>query len=92
MLNDVVKEAATKALEKSDKILIYEVEISSLSSNMDILKIKDHIANLQGVYHVRDLLYEPAKKLTVLEIQGGPKMQTFLKAHIENYSHKQVTN
>lgn len=92
VLNNVVKEAATKALEKSDKILIYEVEIGRVPSNMEILKIKDHIAKLKGVYHVRELSYDPAKKLAVLEIQGGPKMQTFLKAHIENYPSKQVPN
>lgn len=90
VLNTVVKEAATKALEKSDKIIIYEVEIGRVSSNMDILKIKDHIAKLTGVYHVRELSYDPAKKLAVLEVMGGPKMLTFIKAHIETLRSNQV--
>lgn len=83
VLDKVVKEAATKALEKSDKIIVYEVEISRVPSNLHILRIKDHIAKLQGVYHVRDLSYDPGQQLAVLEVQGSPKMLTFIKAHIE---------
>jgi hypothetical protein len=48
-----------------------------------VLRIKDHIAQLQGVYHVRDLSYDPGQQLVVLEVLGGPKMLTFIKAHIE---------
>ncbi len=84
VLNTVVKEAATKALEKSDKIIIYEVEITSVPNNLHLLRIKDHIAKLQGVYHVRELSYDPGKKLAVIEVMGGPKMITFIKAHIES--------
>lgn len=91
VLNTVVKEAATKALEKSDKIIIYEVEISKVPNNMHILRIKDHIAKLQGVYHVRDLSYDPAQQLAVLEVHGSPKMLTFLKAHIENMPRMPAT-
>lgn len=84
VLNAVVKETVTKALEKSDKIIVYEVEILRVPSNLHILRIKDHIAKLQGVYHVRDLSYDPGRQLVVLEVQGSPKMLTFLKAHIES--------
>lgn len=91
VLNAVVKEAATKALEKSDKIIVYEVEISKVPNNLHILRIKDHIAKLQGVYHVRDLSYDPATQTAVLEVQGSPKMLTFLKAHIENMPRMPAT-
>ena len=48
-----------------------------------VRRVDDHIAKLQGVYHVRDLSYDPGKQLAVLEVVGGPKMLTFIKAHIE---------
>jgi hypothetical protein len=83
VLDKVVKEAATKTLEKSDKLIVYEVEISKVPNNLHVLRIKDHIAKLQGVYHVRDLSYNPGEQLAVLEVIGGPKMLTFIKAHIE---------
>jgi len=91
VLDAVVKEAATKALEKSDKIIVYEVEISKVPGNLHILRIKDHIAKLQGVYHVRDLSYDPATQIAVLEVLGSPKMLTFLKAHIENMPRMPAT-
>jgi hypothetical protein len=91
VLNAVVKEAATKALEKSDKIIVYEVEISKVPNNLHILRIKDHIAKLQGVYHVRDISYDPATQIAVLEVQGSPKMLTFIKAHIENMPRMPAT-
>ncbi len=83
VLDAVVKEAAVKALEKSNKIIIYEVEIAKVPSNRHVLRIKDHIAKLQGVYHVREISYDAARLISTLEIMGSPKMLTFIKAHIE---------
>ncbi|MCB1092577.1 MAG: hypothetical protein KDL87_13665 [Verrucomicrobiae bacterium] len=83
VLDAVVREAAVKALEKSNKIIIYEVEMANVPSNLHVLRIKDHIAKLQGVYHVREISYDPKELVSTLEVIGSPKMLTFLKAHIE---------
>lgn len=83
VLDAVVQEAAVKALEKSNKIIVYEVEMANVPSNLHVLRIKDHIAKLQGVYHVREISYDPGELVSTLEVIGSPKMLTFLKAHIE---------
>ncbi len=83
VLDSVVQEAAVKALEKSNKIIVYEVTLSGVANATHLLAIKDHIAKLQGVYHVRELSYEAKSRISTLEVMGSPKMLTFLKAHLE---------
>lgn len=83
VLDAVIKEAVVKTLEKSNKIIVYRVDIPKVPNQMELLRIKDQIARLQGVYHVREIAFDEKTNLATVEVIGSPKMLTFLKAHIE---------
>ncbi|WP_395744774.1 hypothetical protein [Prosthecobacter sp.] len=79
-----VKEVIVKTLEKAHKILVHEAQLKGVQDHQHLLQIMEYTAKLKGVYHVRQLTYDKATKLAVIEIIGAPQTESFWRAYMEN--------
>ncbi len=75
-------------LEKTHKLLVRDVAVQGVVSEVDVLRLMEHIVRLQGVHHVRRLSFDPASRTAVLEVIGSPDAEPYWRAHLERFGRK----
>ncbi|MBL9133534.1 MAG: hypothetical protein JNG86_20150 [Verrucomicrobiaceae bacterium] len=83
-IDAAVKEAIVKTLEKAHKILVHEAQLKGVQDHQHLLEIMEYTAKLKGVYHVRQMTYDKATGLAVIEIIGAPQTESFWRAYLNN--------
>jgi hypothetical protein len=78
------KELIMKTLEKAHKILVHEAQLKGEEDHQHLLQIMEYTAKLKGVYHVRQMTYDKATGLAVIEIIGAPQTESFWRAYLNN--------
>lgn len=78
------KELIMKTLEKAHKILVHEAQLKGVEDHQHLLQIMEYTAKLKGVYHVRQMTYDKATGLAVIEIIGAPQTESFWRAYLNN--------
>ena len=78
-----VREAIEKGLEKAHKNIVHLATITNVKDNNRLLVVKEHIAKMDGVYHVRQISFDTATHVAELEIIASPKAHEFWRAWLE---------
>lgn len=90
-LDMAVREAIAKGLEKAHKNIVHLATITSVKDNNQLLAIKEHIAKMDGVYHVRQISFDTDNRVAELEIIGSPKAEEFWRAWLEKLPRTIIT-
>ena len=90
-LDTAVRKAIAKGLEKAHKNIVHTATITSVKDNNQLLVIKEHIAKMEGVYHVRQISFDAATGVAQLEIIGSPKAEEFWRAWLEKMPRAIIT-
>lgn len=90
-LDMAVREAIAKGLEKAHKNIVHIATITSVKDNNQLLVIKEYIAKMEGVYHVRQITFDQAAGVAELEIIGSPKGEEFWRAWLEKMPRAIIT-
>ncbi len=83
-IDAAVREVIVKTLEKAHKILVHEAQLKGVQDHQHLLEIMEYTAKLKGVYHVRQMTYDKATGLAVVEIIGAPQTESFWRAYLNN--------
>lgn len=89
-LDMATREAIPKALEKAHKMVVHTARVTSVGDEKHLLAIKEHIARMEGVYHVREISFDPAKKVAELEIIASPKAEEFWRAWLAKIPRTEI--
>lgn len=90
-LDRASREAIPKALEKAHKMIVHIAKVRGVRDNQQLLVIKEHIARMEGVYHVRQITFDAGAQIAELEIIGSPKGEEFWRAWLEKMPRTQIT-
>jgi len=85
------REAIPKALEKAHKMIVHIAKIKGVRDNQQLLVIKEHLAKMEGVYHVRQITFDAGTQTAELEIIGAPRGEEFWRAWLEKMPRTQIT-
>jgi hypothetical protein len=89
-LDMATREAIPKALEKAHKMVVHTARVTSVGDEKHLLAIKEHIARMEGVYHVRGISFDPGKKVAELEIISSPKAEEFWRAWLAKIPRTEI--
>jgi hypothetical protein len=90
-LDMAVREAIEKGLEKAHKNIVHLATITNVKDNSRLLVVKEHIAKMDGVYHVRQISFDAAAGVAELEIIASPKAEEFWRAWLEKLPRTIIT-
>jgi len=91
VLDLAVKEAIIKSLEKTHKIMVYQAILTRVRDNTDLLFFMESIAKMEGIYHVRQISWNPKTGDAEIEITASPRVESFWRAQIEAMPKRKVT-
>jgi hypothetical protein len=84
-------EAITKSLEKAHKILVHEAVFTGVHDRAHFDKILDYLRGTKRFYNVRQMSYDAAKKIAIVEIVGAPASENEWRTIISQVpTHTQV--
>ncbi|MEY5027650.1 MAG: hypothetical protein RLZZ244_3178 [Verrucomicrobiota bacterium] len=89
-LDMATREAIPKALEKAHKMVVHTARVTAVTDEKHLLAIKEHIARMEGVYHVRQIHFDPVKRVAELEIIASPKAEEFWRAWLTKIPRTEI--
>ncbi len=82
-LDLAVREAITRALERAQKLIVHTATITGVKDDDQLLTIMNYLQKLEGIYHVRQMSLDRAKRVAIIEIIGSPKSENDWRAFLE---------
>jgi hypothetical protein len=71
-------------------MVVHTARVTSVGDEKHLLAIKEHIARMDGVYHVREISFDPGKKVAELEIIASPKAEEFWRAWLAKIPRTEI--
>lgn len=90
-LDEATKTAISRGLDKARKIIVHRAVLTGVKDNDRLLTLMNYIAKMKGVYHVRQLSFDPKTHVAEIEILGDPQTETFWRAWLERMPRTHIT-
>ncbi len=89
-IDTATKDVIVKMLEKAQKILVHEATITGVHNDNQLLAIMQYMGKMEGVYGVRQVSFDRAAHVGVIDIIGNPRSETYWRAYLEKMPKAQV--
>lgn len=90
-VDEATREAINRGLSKVQKILVHRAIIKDVKDNDRVLVIINYLQKMQGIYHVRQLSFDPKTHVAELEILGAPRSESEWRAYLDRMPRTRIT-
>lgn len=89
-LDLAVREAITRSLERAQKLIVHTATITSVKDDDQLLTIINYLQKMEGIYHVRQISFDRAKRVAIIEIIGSPRSENDWRAFLDRMPRTKI--
>jgi len=89
-VDEATREAINRGLGKVQKIIVHRAIVTDVHNNDHLLTIIAYLQKMQGIYHVRQLSFDPKTHVAELEILAAPRADDEWRAYLERMPRTKV--
>ncbi len=90
-VDEATREAINRSLGKVQKIIVHRAIVTDVKDNDRVLIIIAYLQKMQGVYHVRQLSFDPKTHVAELEILCAPRSDAEWRAYLDRMPRTKIT-
>lgn len=90
-VDEATREAINRGLGKVQKIIVHRAIVTNVKDNDRVLIIIAYLEKMQGIYHVRQLSFDPKTHVAELEILGAPRAESEWRAYLDRMPRTRIT-
>ena len=89
-VDEATREAINRGLAKFQKIIVHRAVITDVKDNDRVLIIVAYLQKMQGIYHVRQLSFDPKTHVAELEILSAPRADDEWRAYLDRMPRTKI--
>jgi hypothetical protein len=89
-VDEATREAINRGLGKVHKIIVHRAVVTNVKDYDRVLIIIAYMEKMQGVYHVRQLSFDPKTHVAELEILAAPRSESEWRAYLDRMPRTRV--
>lgn len=90
-VDQATREAINRGLGKVHKMIVHRAIVTNVKDYDRVLIIIAYLEKMQGVYHARQLSFDPQTHVLELEIIGAPRAESEWRAYLDHMPRTRIT-